>query len=53
MAKSTCAHAVLDVEDDVVGLVRSYSHGNAIEPDRMSDFPRDDMIGAGRVATQT
>ena len=38
-----------DVEDDIVRATRRYSTRDIVQIERMAHFPRDDVVGAGRV----
>src|SRR5258706_8684762 len=59
MAKTARAHRMTlrvgsDVKDDVIGTVGASgcdSSRNVIKVQRMTDLPRDDVIGAGSIAT--
>lgn len=51
MPEATGARTVLNIKNDVVGLVSSHSHGNSIHCDRVADFPGDDVVRAGGVST--
>src|SRR5689334_9415405 len=51
--KTTQAHPILNVKNKIVAGPGSDSHRNGIKPERVTSFPRNDMICAGGVAADT
>ena len=53
MAEPARAGIIFPVENHVVVVITAGTHGYRIQPQFIADPPRNDVIGTGRVSTQT